>query len=197
MYCQIILKCATHKRLYSLRATQSRISLRICAGWSAPSLPAFRINGYCSVCWRTENAKIRLHGCECWSGPLLFAFDIRAIFPRCASFSTDSLVESLKLFCDILFNALYVLWQGYTFRGDYSITIVCFPLEKESALNVCSYVKKSPWSSCVRVWVRAGIRWFIPILRHTCIFVELCSETALTRWHGVDTLFYGVYIHFQ
>ena len=52
---------------------------------SSPSLSAYRINRYCSICQRTENAQIRLHGCACSAGPSLFAYSIMAIFPRCAS----------------------------------------------------------------------------------------------------------------
>ena len=43
-----------------LRTPQAPISLRFCTGWSGPSLPAYRINGYLSICRRTENANIRL-----------------------------------------------------------------------------------------------------------------------------------------
>ena len=45
-----------------------------------PSQPTYRINGYCSVCQRTENTQIRLHRCARWSGPSVFAYEIRAIF---------------------------------------------------------------------------------------------------------------------
>ena len=43
-------------------------------------------NGYCSICGGTENAQVRLHRYACWSGPSLFPCDIRALFPRCASY---------------------------------------------------------------------------------------------------------------
>ena len=36
--------------LCKLRTTQALISLRIRAGWSWPSLSAYRISGYCSIC---------------------------------------------------------------------------------------------------------------------------------------------------
>ena len=64
-----------------LQTMQAQISLLICAGWSEPSLSAYRINGYCSICWGTENVQIRLHGCACSSGSLLFPYGIRAFFP--------------------------------------------------------------------------------------------------------------------
>ena len=38
------------------------------------SLPAYRLNGYYSIYWQTENVQIRLHGCS--SGPLLFVYGI-------------------------------------------------------------------------------------------------------------------------
>ena len=71
----------TKRARCNLRTTQALISLRIRAGWSGPSLPANRINEYCSICRRTENAHINLHGCACLSGPAL----ITACFPWCAS----------------------------------------------------------------------------------------------------------------
>ena len=66
-----------------LRTMQVEISLRISAGWSGPSLPAYRINGYCSICRRTENVQIRLHGCACWSGPTLSTNCIGRFFALC------------------------------------------------------------------------------------------------------------------
>ena len=69
-----------------LRTTQAQISLRISAGWSGPSLSAYRINWNCThICRRTENAQIRRHGCACWSGPTLSANCIRAFFVCWAS----------------------------------------------------------------------------------------------------------------
>ena len=58
------------------------------AGWSGLSLSANGINGYCSICRRTENVHIRLHRCACWSGPTLSENCIRLFFffPRCTSF---------------------------------------------------------------------------------------------------------------
>ena len=64
--------------LRHLRTTRAQISLCICTGWSGPSLSAYNINRYCSICQRTENAQIRLQGCARSSGPLLFAFGISA-----------------------------------------------------------------------------------------------------------------------
>ena len=61
----------------TLRTTQALISLRIRTGWSGPSLSAYRINRYCSICRRTENVQTRLHGCARSSGHSLFAYDIR------------------------------------------------------------------------------------------------------------------------
>ena len=40
--------------LYEMRTTQALISLRRCAGWSGPSLSAYRINGYCTICRQTD-----------------------------------------------------------------------------------------------------------------------------------------------
>ena len=42
---------------------------------------AYRINGYCSICRRTENVLIGLHGCARSSGPALFAYDIKLFSP--------------------------------------------------------------------------------------------------------------------
>ena len=43
--------CNTWKGpLCSLRTMQAQISLCIGAGWSGPSLSAYRINGYCNIC---------------------------------------------------------------------------------------------------------------------------------------------------
>ena len=77
----------TRKGLWcSLWTMQAQISLGICQGWSGPSLPTYRINGYCSICRQTENAQSRLHWCACWSGRMFFAYGIRAFFPRCATY---------------------------------------------------------------------------------------------------------------
>ena len=73
-----IMRNARKGPLSNLRTTQAQISLRISAGWSGPSLSAYRINGYCRICWQTENAQVRLHGCACWSGPTLSTNCIRA-----------------------------------------------------------------------------------------------------------------------
>ena len=72
--------------LCNLRTMQALISLRIRAGWSGPSLSAYRINGYCNIYWQTENVHIRLHGCARSSGPLLFGYGIRAFFPCYTSY---------------------------------------------------------------------------------------------------------------
>ena len=73
--------------LCNWRTTQAKISLRICTSWSGPLLSAYRINGYCNICRRTENVQIRLYGCV----PLLFAHDIRALFPRCSPYMSEQL----------------------------------------------------------------------------------------------------------
>ena len=39
--------------LCNLRTMRALISLRICVGWTGPSLPAYRINGYCSI-WQKK-----------------------------------------------------------------------------------------------------------------------------------------------
>ena len=66
--------------LCSLQKTLALISLRIRAGWSGPSLSAYRINGSCR--W-TENVQLRLHGCAC--APSLLAYGFRAFLPHCES----------------------------------------------------------------------------------------------------------------
>ena len=68
--------------LRKMRTTQVLIRLRIRAGWSRPSLPSYRTNGYCDICRRTENVQLKLHGCALSSRPLLF---IMAFFPLWAS----------------------------------------------------------------------------------------------------------------
>ena len=80
-----IIWCTTKRPLRNMRTMQALISLRICAGWSGPSLSTYRINGYCSICLRTKNVQIRLHGCARSSGPSLFTNGIRAFLP-CASY---------------------------------------------------------------------------------------------------------------
>ena len=47
-----------------------------------PSVSAYRINRYCSLCRRTENAQIRLHVCAYWSCPSLFANGRKAFFSK-------------------------------------------------------------------------------------------------------------------
>ena len=49
--------------LCNLPTMQTQISLWISTGWSGPSLAAYKINGYCSICGQTENAQTRLHEC--------------------------------------------------------------------------------------------------------------------------------------
>ena len=73
--------------LCNLQTTKALISLRICTGWSGPSLSAYWINGYCSICQRTENVQIRQHRCVHFSGSPLFAYGIRALFLLCASYN--------------------------------------------------------------------------------------------------------------
>ena len=74
---------------------QPLISLRISTGWSGPVLSAYRIRGYCSICWRTENAQNRLHRCACWSRSTLYANYIRALFMHYASNFNTSLFTVL------------------------------------------------------------------------------------------------------
>ena len=71
--------------LYNLRTVQALVSLCTCEGRSWPSFSAYRINGYCSIGRRTENAQIRLHGNAVWSGPSLFAYGMRVYFPFSSS----------------------------------------------------------------------------------------------------------------
>ena len=49
------------------------------------SLFTYKLNGYCSICRRTENFQIRLHGYARSSRVSLFKNGTRALFPRCAS----------------------------------------------------------------------------------------------------------------
>ena len=79
---------AQHEKesICNLRTAQALISLCMSAGWSGPSLAAYRINGYCSTCWRTENAQIRLRRCARWSGPLLSEISVKDLFKRYASY---------------------------------------------------------------------------------------------------------------
>ena len=81
--------------LCNLRTTQALISLRIC--WSGPSLSAYKINGYSSICRIIENGQIRLHGYACCSRPSLFAYDIIALFPRCTSYVITFLSRQTEL----------------------------------------------------------------------------------------------------
>ena len=79
----IHIRCAKHEKgLYAVCG--QRWPWSACA--SEPSLFAYRINGNCSICRRTENAQIKLRGCACCSGPSLFTYDIRPLFPCRASY---------------------------------------------------------------------------------------------------------------
>ena len=49
-------------------------------GWFGPSLFAYRLSWYCSICQQTANAQIRLHRYAYWSGPTLPPNNIRALF---------------------------------------------------------------------------------------------------------------------
>ena len=49
-------------------------------GYSGPAMQAYIINGYCSICRRTENVQNRLHGGARPSRSSLFAYGIGAIF---------------------------------------------------------------------------------------------------------------------
>ena len=80
--------------LCNLWTTQALISLHISAGWSGPSLSAYRIGGNCSICWWTENAQARLHRCTLWSGPTL----------------------SGKCMCP--FHALHIIWFTHICAND-------------------------------------------------------------------------------
>ena len=116
------------KPLCNLRTTQVQISLRECAGWSGPSTSAYRINGYCSLCERTDNAQIRLHGWACWSVSSLFAYDIRALFPRWASIIVLAAIDELVLkeiaFCEFLLIKYLQIFQKI--EQFYKSTIWCF-----------------------------------------------------------------------
>ena len=76
-------------------------------GRSGPSLPAYRINEYCSICWWIENVQIRLHGCACSTRPSLLAYSVRIFFPSC----TSNMI--LRYICKLLSKALIHLPYGY------------------------------------------------------------------------------------
>ena len=59
------------------------------SSWSGPSLSAYIINWYCSICRRTQNVQIRLFGCTRSSGHSSFAYGIKDLFARCVSHKSD------------------------------------------------------------------------------------------------------------
>ena len=79
-----MMRNARKGHLWSIRTTQVLIRLCICTGWSGSLLPTTRINGYCSICRRTENVRIRLHRCARSSWPSLFRYDIKAFLAHFA-----------------------------------------------------------------------------------------------------------------
>ena len=66
-------------RMHLMRNTW-KWPLCIRTGWSRPSLSAYRINGYCSICRRTENVQIKTARMHSSSEPSLFAYGIRGHF---------------------------------------------------------------------------------------------------------------------
>ena len=51
-----------------------------CAVWSGPSLPAYRLKGYCWTFPQTEKVKVWLRRCAVLFEPLLFTYDKMDIF---------------------------------------------------------------------------------------------------------------------
>ena len=94
-----VMRKHTKTALMHLRTMQALISLRSCE----PALPAYRINGYCSICWWTEIVEIRLHKCPHSSGTLLYAHAVRAFFPHYAS-------------CNIL-EYVFFRWLFFGYQG--------------------------------------------------------------------------------
>ena len=78
--------------LYNLGTTKALISLCICTGWSGLLLSTYRMNGYCSICWWTENVQIRLYWYACSSVYLLVAYGMRAFLHCCTSYMIRALV---------------------------------------------------------------------------------------------------------
>ena len=64
--------CTTHKN-----GCYTVCEQRICTNWSGGLLPAYRINGYCSICRWPENGQNELQRCASSCGPWLFAYGIR------------------------------------------------------------------------------------------------------------------------
>ena len=62
-----------------------------------PSLSAYRITGYCTICQQTGNAKIRLHCCACWSGSTFSTNCIRTLFVCCASCGHEKILWADKM----------------------------------------------------------------------------------------------------
>ena len=79
--------CATHKKsLYEICGQRRpRPACAFAQAEKGLRCPAYRINGYCSICWRTEMVQITLHGCACLSVLSLFAYGITDFFARCPS----------------------------------------------------------------------------------------------------------------
>ena len=71
--------CVWKGGLLHMRTTNAQISLRICAGWSGHSLPAYNIVIYCYQ--RAAKALITLRKCAVYMGsPCSIIYGMRALF---------------------------------------------------------------------------------------------------------------------
>ena len=93
-FCYHMMRKARKRPLCNMQTAQVNISLRVSAGWAGPSLSAYSISGYYSVCRRKENVQVRLHRYARWSGPTLSVNCIRVIFVRCASHENTASVSA-------------------------------------------------------------------------------------------------------
>ena len=104
--------------------------------YTATMQSAYRINGYNSICRRTETVQIRLHGCARSSGPSLFAYGIRAVLPRCVSYNKTTITKTRLYNFDPPKPHFYIVKRGFT--GVYIIFLF-------SAQNInCEYSLEPP-----------------------------------------------------
>ena len=143
---------ARKRLLCNMRTTHSLISLRLSAGWSGPSLSAYRINGYCSICRRTENAQIRWHRCARWSGSTLSAKCIWRPFPalRIIFFFTYLYIGfHLPLILPYIFYFLIVSSTIYTIQYHLERTKIGYAYVQYPMVHIYVlflYVCMYPWN---------------------------------------------------
>ena len=135
------------------RSMKAQISLRICAGWPEPSLPAYRINRYCMVYGRTEKALISWRRQAGWYGPWLLVYCMRPVFALCISVISgisflwdDQNDRKPKRLFTPIYRDEFITWQ----KNSYNISRKAF---FESHLYIDVYY-------CVSVFMYVHKWWY-------------------------------------